>query len=174
MTIQTPRLKLVSCTEKILVDAIDGDQQLGKTLNAGVPTKWTSFGSKVFQYILEKVRLDPEASIWWTYFPILIKEKVLIGNCGYKGAPDEDGIVEIGYEVSTEYQSRGFGTEIALALIQQAFTFPAVKSVIAHTLAEESASTSVLEKCGMVKVSELNNQLGGQIWKWKIELESIA
>jgi RimJ/RimL family protein N-acetyltransferase len=174
MIIQTPRMELISCNPHILEDAIEGDQQLSMRLNARVPSKWTSFGSKVFQYVLEKIRTNPEASIWWTYFPILIKERVLIGNCGYKGAPDEKGIVEIGYEVSTEYRSQGFGTEIALALIQHAFTFPEVKSVTAHTLAEESASTRVLEKCGMVKVAELSDRLDGQIWKWNIGLESTT
>ena len=42
--------------------------------------------------------------------------------------------------------------------------------VIAHTLAETSPSTSVLERCGFSKVDELVDPDDGPIWRWEISL----
>jgi hypothetical protein len=39
--------------------------------------------------------------------------------------------------------------------------------VVAHTLAEESASTTVLERCGFVRVGELVDETEGRIWRWE-------
>ena len=165
---QTNRLQLICGSSQILKAAIESNMKLASALNVQVPSNWTSFGTKVFHYVLEKIERNNAEPEWWTYFPILKREQILVGCCGYKGSPDENGIVEIGYEVAPDLRNRGFATEIANALIQHAFYDEKVESIIAHTLAETNASTRVLEKCGMIKVSELSDKLEGQIWRWKI------
>jgi len=165
--IQTNRLRLICGDNKILTAATQSNLKLASVLNVHVPPNWTSFGTKVFHFVLDKIELNNAKPEWWTYFPILKKEHTLIGCCGYKGAPDENGIVEIGYEVAPDHRNCGLATEIANALIKHALNDMSVKSVMAHTLAETNASTRVLEKCGMKKVAELSDNLEGQIWRWR-------
>ena len=81
-----------------------------------------------------------------------------MGSCGYKGEP-KDGMVEIGYEVAEAYRGRGLATEMAKALIQNAFNDNAVMYVQAHTLAAVNESGSVLVKCGMQKMEELEDPM---------------
>ncbi|HEY5992582.1 MAG TPA: GNAT family N-acetyltransferase, partial [Candidatus Udaeobacter sp.] len=73
-------------------------------------------------------------------------DNVVIGLCGFTGAPDADGIAEIAYSIAPEYQGKGYATETAQALVDYAVASGRVSVVRAHTLAETNASTRVLEK----------------------------
>jgi RimJ/RimL family protein N-acetyltransferase len=161
----TNRLRLINSSEEILEKALSGDDALSKHLDITIPESWTEFGASPFQYALSRIKNKPEDSVWWSWLPILDAENILIGNCGYKGPP-KDGMVEIGYEVAKLYRQQGFATEIALALIKNAFSHEPVHMVIAHTLAEENASVKVLRKCGFQFAEEIDDPEDGLIWKW--------
>ena len=170
--IETSQLRIVLATPPVLEAVLRGNRSLGALLDANIPLLWTEFGDPIFRFSLERVTEHPEEVVWWTYLPILKEENMLVGSCGYKGPPDKEGVVEIGYEVTREYRGRGLATEIAQALIQNAFRFPDVKAVKAHTLAEVNASGSVLTKCGMKKVAELFDPDDGEIWQWVVKRET--
>jgi ribosomal-protein-alanine N-acetyltransferase len=165
---QTARLKLISCTEPLLHILLRGDQALSQHLNIQVPTQWSEFGKSIFRYTLEKLEAGDPAE-WWTWLPILRKEATLVGSCGYKGSPNDWGMVEIGYEVSRPFRNQGLATEMASALIKNALVHPDVKYVQAHTMAEENASTHVLKKCGMKMVESVEMPGEGMVWRWKIQ-----
>lgn len=92
---------------------------------------------------------------------------MLVGNSGFKGAP-KNGEVEIGYEVAEPYRGKGLATEIAGALIEYAYSFPEVKTIVAHTLSFENPSVSVLRKCGFHFITEVNDPEDGDIWRWEL------
>ncbi|MBK6620728.1 MAG: GNAT family N-acetyltransferase [Saprospirales bacterium] len=165
-SIETPRLSLVLGTEPVLEAVLRGDRSLGKLLGVEVPFGWTEFGDPIFRFSLDMVRENALEALWWTYLPVLREEKVLIGSCGYKGPPDKEGVVEIGYEIAKPFRLQGLATELAMGLIHKAFSYPQVTAVKAHTLAEINASGSVLKKCGMEKVAELFDPEDGDIWQW--------
>jgi [ribosomal protein S5]-alanine N-acetyltransferase len=166
-TITTPRLILRNSTTEILEKILAGFSSFGNTLQIQIPDHWTEFGSAPFQFALDKVRGHPEDVPWWSWLPILVSENMLIGNAGYKGPPNE-GMVEIGYEVATAYRNQGFATEMAYALVKNAFMDPQVNKVIAHTLAAENPSVRVLRKCGFTFVSEVLDPDDGLIWRWEL------
>ena len=166
-TIQSSNILLVEGTEKILNAALMGNGNLSALLEVIVPDKWSEFGNIILQYSLERVLSDPSEAMWWTWFPIHKEARTLIGSCGYKGKP-ENGMVEIGYEVIESYRNKGYATEIAKALLDFAFEHKAVNVVQAHTLAEKNASGSILTKCGLKWVGELEDEEDGTIWKWRI------
>ena len=82
------------------------------------------------------------------------KQRVTIGNGGFKGQASADGTVEIGYSILPEYQNKGYGTEAVKALVNWAFQHPEVKRAIAETLPELKASQRLLEKCNFVYIGE--------------------
>lgn len=167
--IETPHLTLVDCNRETLEAAIAGNTQLAAHLEADVPEGWTEFGSIALEYALKKLDEGKEEEGWWTYLPLHKKDQKLIGCCGFKGKPDERGIVEIGYEIAPDYRNRGLATELAGALVDHAFTFPEVMLVQAHTLGEVNASTHVLSKCGFQKTEVLSNAALGTLWKWELK-----
>jgi RimJ/RimL family protein N-acetyltransferase len=134
-----------------------------------VPDNWTEFGVGALQYSLDKLSLSEREQGWWTYFPIHKTDNTLIGSGGYKGKPTEQGIVEIGYEISPDYRNKGLATEMTRALIDNAFSLKQVTAIMAHTLGQVNASTRILTKCGFEKTEEINDPDDGMIWKWELK-----
>ncbi len=95
----------------------------------------------------------------------------LIGCGGYKGAPDDAGMVEFGYSVAPSYENQGLATEAGRGLIDKAFADDQVHMVDAHTLAEWNASTSILIKCGFTMIAAKNDSEDGDIWHWRLMRE---
>ncbi len=94
----------------------------------------------------------------------------LVGNGGWKGPP-EDGVVEIGYAVAPSRQRRGIATSVVQQLVGRARQ-AGLRTVVAHTLAEENPSTKVLRRSGFERVAELTDHDEGRIWRW--EYDSLA
>ena len=94
-------------------------------------------------------------------------DNAVVGNCGFKGPPTPDGVVEIAYGVAPDYQGNGYATEAAEALAAYAFSTSNVGVVRAHTLPEANASTRVLTKCGFRQVGEVMDPDDGLVWRWE-------
>jgi [ribosomal protein S5]-alanine N-acetyltransferase len=167
--IETPNLILLACDQQILEYALEGNQQLSRHINTIVPDNWTEFGSRALKYSLDKLKSSKDEKGWWSYLPIHKADNKLIGLCGYKGQPNEKGQVEIGYEIISEYRNKGLATELAKALVENAFNFKTVNSVQAHTLGEINASNKVLSNCGFQKTDEIDGKELGTLWKWELK-----
>ena len=166
-TIDTPRLTLVNSTSEIIQHLVLLERGFEQWLDIKMADPWSEFGAPPFQYALNKIVETPGSEVWWSWLPILKEENMLIGNCGYKGPP-VDGMVEIGYEVARDFRGQGFATEMAGALIHNAFLQPEVDTILAHTLAEENASVRVLRKSGFTFLTAIDDPQDGQIWQWRL------
>lgn len=108
------------------------------------------------------------ADPWVHGFALLQRtDNVVVGYGGFKGPPTPEGVVEIAYGVSPDYQGKGYATEAAQALVSFAFDSNEVWVVQAHTLAEANASTHVLAKCGFQRIGEVNDPDDGLVWRWE-------
>lgn len=90
-----------------------------------------------------------------------------VGNAGFKGPPNADGMVEIAYGVVPDFQGLGYATEAAAALTAYAFGSGQVRRVRAHTLPGNNASQRVLIKCGFSHVGEVIDPEDGLVWRWE-------
>lgn len=108
------------------------------------------------------------ADPWILGFSMVLRdEKVVVGQCGFKGPPSPEGMVEIAYGVEPNEQGKGYATEAAEALTRYAFQNKAVCVVRAHTLPEENPSTRVLTKCGFRHLGEIIDPDDGLVWRWE-------
>jgi [ribosomal protein S5]-alanine N-acetyltransferase len=105
---------------------------------------------------------------WLPYLFVFRPDRSVVGLGGFKSVPDARQSIEIGYSVAPIYQGKGFATSAARQLIEITFESKLVDCVRAHTLAEQNASTRVLEKCGMNKESETIDPDLGNLWRWEI------
>ena len=87
--------------------------------------------------------------------------------------PPVDGAAELGYAVAQARQGRGIATAAVRELVRRA-RFAGLHMVFAHTLAAESASTSVLARCGFTRVAELTDPDEGPVWRWELRLDDNA
>jgi RimJ/RimL family protein N-acetyltransferase len=108
-----------------------------------------------------------EPSPWTHGFSIVESGSgTVVGSCGFKGAPDAAGWVEIAYAIHPEHRGRGFAKEAANALVWFAYSAGATR-VCAHTLQAESPSTSVLTSCGFDKIGGIVDPEDGPVWRWE-------
>ena len=114
-------------------------------------------------------RLKASAPHPWTHGFALREQTsgTLVGRCGFKTPPAEDGSIEIAYGIDPKHQGKGYATEAATALTAYAFDSGAVRVVFAHTLPVAPASQRVLAKCGFQFVGEVIDPEDGLVWRWE-------
>ncbi|HEX8140420.1 MAG TPA: GNAT family N-acetyltransferase [Pyrinomonadaceae bacterium] len=171
--IETERLLLIPC-ELRHFEAILGDQrELARMLKVSLDEDWLGFKAArdAMSYSYEYLKTHPSALGWWMYLIVHKADRTLVGLGGYKGPPDEHGMVEIGYSLSSRYRLRGLATEAARALVDHAFSHAQVKRVDAHTLPERNGSVRVLEKLGMKQAGVGHDPDEGEVWHWTLGRE---
>jgi RimJ/RimL family protein N-acetyltransferase len=117
---------------------------------------------------LALLRASSQADPWVHGFAIVHAAAAsVIGSAGFKGPPDEQGMVEIAYGIAPSFQGRGCATEAAAAAIAFAIASGRVRIIRAHTLPAANASTRVLAKCGFQLIGEVVDPEDGPVWRWE-------
>jgi len=76
-----------------------------------------------------------------------------LGQCGLN-AVEEAGEIEVLYELAREAWGRGLATEAAEAAVRFGFDTVGLGRIVAYAVAENRASTRVMEKVGMHREAE--------------------
>jgi [ribosomal protein S5]-alanine N-acetyltransferase len=95
-------------------------------------------------------------------------EHLTIGQIGFKGQPDTDGSVEIGYGLNATHHNLGYGSEAVGALVNWALESGFAKKITAETLETNLASGRVLEKLGFAQFgTRFDAEEGGNLTLWE-------
>ena len=151
--LRTTRLEVISATIEMARAERDDPARLERDFGIRLGRPWPP-------------PLNDEASLAWSisvleankgtagwgfwYFTLPNEEgspSLAIGNGGFKGPPDADGTIEVGYSVLEEYQRRGYASE-------------AVGALIAETYPELIGSIGVLRKLGFQEIPEGGSEPG--------------
>jgi ribosomal-protein-alanine N-acetyltransferase len=84
---------------------------------------------------------------------------LVVGTAGFLGAPDAEGVVQLGYGIAPFVRGRGYAPEAARALVAWAFAQQGVLRVIARCNPGNEPSIRVLEKVGMSRTGERDGML---------------
>lgn len=91
----------------------------------------------------------------WGIFAILrSRDGMALGSIGFHGPPDDNGLVEIGYDLSPSARGAGWATDAARLLAAWALTDPEVRTVLATTEPGNLPSQRVLERVGFTRVAD--------------------
>ncbi len=167
--IETENLQLIACQPEHYEALLRDKQELGALLNITVPDSWPVFPESVSPRLYEFIRKNLSQIEWGFYLFIHRQDRVLIGEGGFKGKPDEEGMVELGYALIPEYRRRGLATQAARGLARYAFSHPEVRIVQAHTLLDGTESIRVLEKLDMKLIGTFNDSEDGDVLRWRVE-----
>ncbi|WP_220212242.1 GNAT family N-acetyltransferase [Streptomyces sp. WELS2] len=77
-----------------------------------------------------------------------------VGGMGFHSAPDEEGRVEIGYDLAESARGNGYATEALRALAEWALARDGVRTLFATIDPANTASQAVVSRAGFTKVSE--------------------
>lgn len=167
LEIQTARLRLVALTSKQLELYMTSPDQLEQMLGVSISRDvWTETVERAIGMKLSKMaQADVKDHAWYTYWLVIVTSQLTgAGLAGFKGVPDSEGIVEIGYGIAPAFQGKGYTTEAVQALIAWAFETPACKAIIApHTKRSNVASNRVLQKVGMRVYAETAEDVSWRI-----------
>ena len=175
MTIETVHLRLIPYSPDHLLALIEGDERFEERFGLPAAEGLRAFilSDEVSPAWLARLRASVAADPWVHGFAIVHREsRSVIGIVGFKGPPDEEGMVEIAYGIVPVFQGRGYATEAAEAGVAFAFGNGRVRLVRAHTLPTPNASTHVLEKCGFEHTGEVVDPEDGLVWRWERSKES--
>ncbi len=153
--LQTKNLELIAATLEHINAELESPEQLTSLLNTQVEPGWPpgEYDRNAQEFFYNCYKENGISVIgWYVWYAITLPKNnipsLLIGAGGYFGPPDKDGIVEIGFSIVPSQRQKGYATEIANALVENAFNDNRVHKVIAHTTIHNKASCKVLEKSG--------------------------
>jgi RimJ/RimL family protein N-acetyltransferase len=111
---------------------------------------------------LEASKKDIDKYYWNSLWLLILKENnTAVGSISFKGSPNIEGEVEIGYGLGKEYEHNGYMTEGVKAVCHWALMQNNVSHIIAETDSNNLPSQRILEKCGF-KVIKKNKTI---MWK---------
>lgn len=135
-------------------------------LAAGRDTSALAGGSLVSQYLTERestrhwrmrstqLAASPGDGPWISRFIVVTGIAKAVGVAGFHGAPDPNGMVEVGYRVEPTYRRRGYARRSLETLLAVASTHPHVRTVRASISPDNIASRALVDQHGFEVVGE--------------------
>jgi ribosomal-protein-alanine N-acetyltransferase len=172
--IETPHLHLIACEMAHLEAFLRDRRELERMLGITIPDNWPTFPDTI-EHIYQHLKANPAAPEWGFHLFVHAGDRTLIGEGGFKGGPDANRVVEIGYAIIPEYRRRGLATEAARGLTRYAFSHPEVNIVQAHTMPDGTASINVLKKLGMKFMGTIiDDPEDGEVFQWRLERKEYS
>lgn len=148
MKIETQRLFLKPLSEQEMKDYLLDDFSLELSLNLVCKPRVITdrvrmtIESKIIPNIIDKNK----NALFYTFWTVIDKkENAMIADICFKGEPNINGEVELGYGTYPHFQGKGFMTEAIGGIIKWAFTQNKINSVLAETDPTNIASIKVLK-----------------------------
>ncbi|MGZ6507327.1 MAG: GNAT family N-acetyltransferase [Tumebacillaceae bacterium] len=161
--IQTERLKMIPFSLDRVKATIQGREELARLSGYSVNPAWPQVDfEEILPWLAGLMEKDPTFSDWMGLI-VHTADSMVIGDMGFKGAPDEHGAVEVGYSVVPDYQGKGYATEMLRGMIEFAFAQPGVQKVLAECEETNIGSIRVLEKAGLRQIGQ-----DGTLLKWEV------
>jgi len=152
--LRTARLRLVPISDEHLplLEELNGD-------------------AEVMAYLLGRAATSAETTAEWRrrldhqsdpgrglgYWAVL-EDEVFVGWCSASSFADRPEVAGIGYRLRRSAWGHGIATEVASAMVAQAFAAPAVETVFASTMAVNEPSRRVLAKAGLRHTSTWHDE----------------
>ncbi|MDZ4681042.1 MAG: GNAT family N-acetyltransferase [Saprospiraceae bacterium] len=149
--LETERLRIFPLSYAQLISYLENDQSLEMELALQFHPREVSPALKEAfdETILPAMERAGENYVFSTLWTVVLKDRqMMAGDLCFQGAPNEQGVTEIGYGSHELFQGKGIMTEAVGVLVAWAFQQPDVLVVVAETDPENIASQRILEKNG--------------------------
>ncbi|MGE3063293.1 MAG: GNAT family N-acetyltransferase [bacterium] len=151
--IETKRMIIMTMPVVFIDKLIVNDDTAYSDYNIVQTNEWLK---NEFHEIISKIREgmteEKEASGFDAWIFIDKTDRTIIGDGGFKGEPDAEGRIDIGYGIVASRRGNGYGFEAVSALIEWGFKQKKVKVITADCNLDNTASQNLLDKIGMKRV----------------------
>ncbi len=167
LRVETERLLILPMSYSFMTNLLEGTQTDLELQGYLLCEGWVNM--EVLSYVdIIRSLMPPEGTVdgFYTWAVIDKHTGMIIGDIGFKGRPNELGIIDIGYGLAPSARGRHIATEAVLAMLQWAFAQPGVRRVSAECLDDNTASVRILKNMGMREMLRDGNTI---FWEVKRE-----
>lgn len=161
--VETDRIKIVPLTYPQLIKYLKADNKLEDELGLEKTGRIISEEVKdmVENFTLPKMKgVNRHNYLFYTFWIVIDKSfNTIVAELGFKGSPNRDGSIEIGYGTMPDHRGKGYMTEAVGAMMNWALEREDVKSVLAETDEKNLASIRIVEKNGFVQFDKRRDML---------------
>jgi len=149
-TLITPRLELhhINGTSLITLFENRDDSPILEKVDFTNPHRVLVDFQGPLRWRVPQVKADPSSNKWFLRLIVLKENREVIGSTSFHGVPDENGMIEIGLGIESEFHNQGFAKESLLAMWSWAIDQPGVKSFRYTVSPDNAPSIKVIEYFG--------------------------
>jgi len=157
MQITTPRLTLIPSELPMARAELCDRPSFAWLLGAHVPENWPPESTAdALPWFAERLEADAANFGWLAWYAVrngqASEGRTLVGSIGFKGRPNVEGTVEVGYSVLPQFHRQGYAGEMLGGIVGWAFRCPDVVRVVADTMPTNTPSVRVLLRHGFRQV----------------------
>jgi [ribosomal protein S5]-alanine N-acetyltransferase len=148
--IVTDRLELhhISGADLITLFEERDDQAILEKANISNPHRVLIDFQGPLHWRVPQVKVDASCNKWFVRFIMQKSSREVIGSTSFHGAPDADGMIEIGLGIESDFQNQGYAKEALMGMWRWALGQPGVKSFRYTVSPENTPSIKVIEHFG--------------------------
>jgi ribosomal-protein-alanine N-acetyltransferase len=164
--LESKRLRIMPLNHKRLLQYLKAEGYFEK--DNGLPYTGRTISRDVKEMVdnftMPKIKSASDDDYLFYSFWVVINKSTgeIVAELGFKGPPDEEGRIEIGYGTMPEQENRGYMSEAVATMLQWGKENPRVRLILAETDQSNQRSIRVLQKNGFIEFE----RKGNMIW-WK-------
>jgi ribosomal-protein-alanine N-acetyltransferase len=162
--VSSTRLDLVPMSLEFMEALARGDRECAQAMiGYRIPADWPQRVESTLRFRIAIARARPET------LPLLLRAMVLradpqvmVGRIGFHGPRDNEGMLEIGYEVLPAFRRLGYAREAVLAMLRWAQHDPGVLRFRASVSPENEPSRRLVTGLGFIEVASQWDEQDGE------------
>ena len=156
LTPAVPRIEIVQLPAAALVALGSGDLEAADAASPVPLVAWLVSEEAIgtWRFRARQAVETPEDLPWVTGVLWDAEAGVVVGKAGFHAAPDERGMVEVGYAVVPEHRRRGVARAALEAMLARARAEESVRVVRASVAPTNAASYALISQYGFRQVGE--------------------
>jgi RimJ/RimL family protein N-acetyltransferase len=161
--IETPRLELHHLTGAEVISLFEDPENswIYKDKSYRNPYRQLIDDSGPLAWRVPQVKADPSVNKWFVRWIVLKSTNEIIGSSSFHGAPNENGMIEIGLGIQPEFQNLGFGFETLTGMWGWAGSQEGVK-ILRYTVSKTNLpSIALVNKFGFTRTGEQLDEIDG-------------
>ena len=161
--ITTPRLDLHHIPVAGLIDLFEASSDVAAIAGRNItnPHRNLLKDQGPLPWRVPQVKANPEVNKWFVRFIVLRESGEIIGSTSFHGAPDENGMMEIGLGIEENFRRRGLAREALLGMWRWVCTHPEVKVLRYTVSASNLPSIALVQSFDFTRVGEQMDEIDG-------------
>jgi RimJ/RimL family protein N-acetyltransferase len=163
--VRTRRLTLVPMSAALMAAVLAKAWPITRRLlGSDFPQEWRADGWPWLSSCLAEADRDPGWTAWGPRLLLLHEDesRPVVGEVGFHGRPDPDGVAEFGYTIVLARRRQGFAEEAVRGLLSWADTHPELRRSRATIDPANAASLALIRKLGFVEVGRRRHPERGE------------